>query len=195
MVDRLPPAPSFPPLLLSLQADEIWMSWQCCRCAAEQAAMAPGRVMDSPDTLAQQGRRRRDSLIHLRALLNLLQPTLSLAASALPGSRPSRALPGSLSQRLVASVICKPLTAACDGEKAFCWQMRDVRPEKGRDPQSEWLSGLEHFQCPTALSTAQLLRGIFYTWEVMYLGGSEPRLWSHAVWIPSSSECPWEKIS
>ena len=35
------------------------------------------------------------------------------------------------------------------------------------------------------VNTAQLLRGIFYTWEVMYLGGSEPRLWSHAVWIPA----------
>ena len=47
--------PSLALSLLSLQADEIWMSWQWCHCAAEQAALDPGRVMDSPDYTGPAG--------------------------------------------------------------------------------------------------------------------------------------------
>lgn len=166
LVDRFPLAPSFPLLLLSLQADEIWMSWQCCRCAAEQAAMAPGRVMDSPDYTGPAGGGGGGTASSIQGPPpSLLQPTLS-GSFCPPRSRPSRALPGSPSQRLVASVISLTSHSSLRWRKRlFCWQMRDVRPEKGRDLQSEWLSGLEPSSVPLPCQYCPASQGYF-----LYMG-------------------------
>ena len=162
LADRFPLAPSFPPLLLALQADEIWMSWQCCHCAAEQAAMAPGRVMDSPDYTGPAGGGGGGTAPSISGLSSQ-PPSAHLVWQLLPSQEP--ALPGPARVSVPkACGLCHLFDLSQQPamvKRLFCLQMRDVRPEKGRDLQSEWLSGLGPSSVPLLCQYLSSFSGIF----------------------------------